>query len=301
MRRLAALALLLAACTEGAAPASTEVGSATTTSPSTTAATTSAPVTTTPTTTAPVSTTTATTAPLPSGVTVPPDWLGTRVLPLRPDGFGEIQPTPPEMTDRRFVTPDHLAPPGDDQFAATIEEVPPDVVARSTWRAECPVGLEDLRYVTVTFWGFDGRAHTGELLLHAAVAEDIVWVLEQLFDARFPIEEMRIIRMDELDAPPTGDTNVTSVLECREATGGTSWSQHAYGLAIDINPFHNPYLRREVVLPELATAYLDRGDVRPGMIVAGDPVVNAFAEIGWTWGGNWRSLKDWMHFSRSGT
>ena len=67
----------------------------------------------------------------------------------------------------------------------------------------------------------------------------------------------------------------------------SGWSEHAYGRAIDINPFHNPYERGDVVLPELASAYLDRGNVRPGMIVAGDAVTQAFAAIGWGWGGEW--------------
>lgn len=223
------------------------------------------------------------------------------MLPLRPDGFGEIQPTPPEMVDRRFTSPDHLPPPPDDVFRSTNGPVPVEVVARSTWREECPVTLDELAYLTVTFWGFDQRAHTGELLVNAAVADQLVLVFQSLYEQRFPIEEMRIVRMEELDAPPTGDTNLTSVFECREATGGTSWSQHAFGLAVDVNPFHNPYLRGEVVLPELAGAYTDREDIRPGMIVEGDGVVEAFAGIGWTWGGDWRTLKDWMHFSLSGS
>ena len=69
---------------------------------------------------------------------------------------------------------------------------------------------------------------------------------------------------------------------------------------VDINPFHNPYLKGDLVLPELASAYIDRTDVRPGMIQPGDVVVEAFAAIGWAWGGDWNSLKDWMHFSASG-
>ncbi len=297
MRRSIVVMVLLTACSSAAGSPSTTTAPTIPGSTPTTI-TVPSPVTTTPATTTPATTTT--TEALPAGVTLAPDWLGLRVLPLRPDGFGEIQPTPAEMIDRRFVTPDHLPPPVGLEFRATIEPVPDSVVARSTWREECPVTLAQLRYVTVTFWGFDQKAHTGDLLLNAAIAEDIVGVFERLFNARFPIEEMRIIRMDELDAPPTGDSNVTSVFECREATGGTSWSQHAYGLAIDINPFHNPYLKKDVVLPELATAYVDRSNFRPGMIAPDDVVVQAFADIGWPWGGYWRSLKDWMHFSSNG-
>jgi hypothetical protein len=102
------------------------------------------------------------------------------------------------------------------------------------------------------------------------------------------------------DAPPTGDGNGTGGFVCRPTTGGSSYSQHAYGLAIDVNTFQNPYTKGSVVLPELASSYLDRGWVRPGMVVADGPVVDAFAAVGWEWGGAWSSLKDYQHFSRDG-
>lgn len=232
-----------------------------------------------------------------------PDWLSERPLPERDDGFGEIRDTPAELVDRRLPPPpepDLPAPPADGSFAATIEPVPDRVAARSTWRPECPVELDELRYLTVTFRGFDDRAHTGELIVHHRVAEDVVGVFERLFRARFPVEELRVVREEELDAPPTGDGNTSTAFVCREVTTGESWSQHAYGLAVDLNPFHNPYVRDDVVVPELASAYLDRGTHRPGMIQRGDAVTEAFAAIGWRWGGDWQSLQDWMHFSESG-
>ncbi|MFP5333326.1 MAG: M15 family metallopeptidase [Acidimicrobiia bacterium] len=229
-----------------------------------------------------------------------PDWLGTRPLPLREDGFGEVLPTPPELVDRSLATPALLAPPTSDSFSATVLPVPEEVVARSTWTPACPVGLDDLRYVTVTHWGFDGDHHTGELLVHADHAYAIVDVFSALHAARFPIEEMRVIRTDELDLPPTGDGNVTTGFVCRPVVGSSAWSMHASGEAVDINPFHNPYVKGDLVLPELASAYTDRNDVRPGMIVEGDVVVQAFDAIGWHWGGRWTSLTDPMHFSTNG-
>ena len=262
-----------------------------------------------PTSTSVVATTTTTTAtsiaPSTTTTTLPspfarPAWLGTRPLPLRPDEHGEVQPTPPELIDRQLETPDDLAPPLDDEFAWTIDPVPDDVLARSSWVPECPVTVEELAYVTVSHFGFDGEFHTGELLVNAGWAPEVVEVFRELHRVRFPIEQMRVIRLEEIDAPPTGDWNDTTSFVCRPAVGNRSWSQHAYGLAIDINPFHNPYLKGDLVLPELASVYTDRSEIRPGMIEAGDPVVSAFAEMGWAWGGNWNSLKDWMHFSASG-
>jgi hypothetical protein len=173
-------------------------------------------------------------------------------------------------------------------------------LARSTWRPGCPVALGDLRYVTVGFWGFDQRPHTGELIVAASVTPAIVRVLRALYRARFPIEEMRVVSQADLGAPPTGDGNNTTAFVCRPDTGGTSWSQHAYGEAVDINPFQNPYVFSDLVLPELASAFTDRAWKRPGMIYSGGVVTRSFAAIGWSWGGRWRNLKDWMHFSRNG-
>ena len=229
-----------------------------------------------------------------------PDWLGTRLLPLRPDEFGEVQPTPPELQDRQLETLDLLPPPGGEDFSWSIDPIPDDVLARASWVPECPVTLEELSYLTMSHFGFDHEFHTGEMIVNAAVAEDVVEVFRRLHEARFPLEQMRVITKEEIDAHPTGDWNDTTSFVCRPAVGSESWSQHAFGLAIDINPFHNPYVKGDLVLPELASAYADREDVLVGMIVAGDVVTDAFAGMGWGWGGNWKTLKDWMHFSQSG-
>jgi hypothetical protein len=266
---------------------------------------TSPPVTTT---VAAVSTTTVaiTTTTIPTSTTTTnpyarPEWLGTRLLPLRPDEFGEVQPTPPELKNRQLETLDLLPPPVADEFEWSISSIPTDVLARSSWMSECPVGVDDLAYLTVAHLGFDHRFHTGEMIVNTSVAEDVVGVFRKLHQAGYPIEQMRVITAEEIDAHPTGDGNDTTSFACRPAVGSASWSQHAFGLAIDINPFHNPYLKGDLVLPELASAYVDRENTRPGMITEGDVVTEAFADIGWGWGGNWSSLKDWMHFSLSGS
>jgi hypothetical protein len=232
--------------------------------------------------------------------TAAPQWLGTRVLPVGPDGVAKAQDTPPELRNRSIITVDDLPPPADGRFHATVKAVPASVLARSSWTKDCPVAAADLRYVTVGFRGFDGRAHTGELLVNARAADELVTVFDRLFAAGFPIERMRISSLAELNAPPTGDGNTTEAFACRPVRGQTAWSQHAYGLAVDLNPFQNPYHKGQVVLPELATAYLDRAESRPGMVRPGGPSVRAFAAIGWQWGGDYRSLKDYMHFSATG-
>ncbi len=284
------LGLLAAGCSPEPAAGTVAETSITT---NTVALTTSTTVATTTTTTQPTTTTTA-------NVYARPDWLGTRLLPLRPDEFGEVLPTPPELQQRAFETYDLLPPPEGDVFVWTISPVPEDVVERSTWREDCPVTLDELSYITVSHWGFDQEFHTGEMIVNAAFDEEIVGVFEKLHAARFPIEQIRVVTQAEVDAHPTGDWNETTSFVCRPAVASGSWSRHTYGLAVDINPFHNPYLKGDLVLPELATYYTDRELGEAGMIVAADVAVQAFAEIGWPWGGDWNSLKDWMHFSDNG-
>lgn len=238
--------------------------------------------------------------PAPLG-TRPPAWLGTRPLPTTAAGFGVQRRTPPALRDRRFTLPDTVAELPGTGFAARITDpAPQQVIARSTWAPGCPVAADELAWVRVAFTGFDGSRHTGELLVASSVAHDVVSVFRSLYRARFPLEEMRISTEAEQHAAPTGDGNDTSAFNCRPVRGATSYSAHAYGLAIDVNPFQNPYLKGDLVLPELAGAYANRDWVRPGMILPGGPVVRAFTRIGWTWGGSWHSLKDLQHFSATG-
>ena len=203
---------------------------------------------------------------------------------------------------RRLATVDLLPPPPGGRFRATLGPVTPEVRQRmgETWSRSCPVGLSDLRHLTLSFRGFDGADHTGEMVVAASVAEDVVRVFRRLFAARYPIEEMRLVTTADLDAPPTGDGNNTAAYVCRATRGTTTWSAHAYGLAIDLNPFVNPYRKGDLVLPELASAYLDRSWRRPGMILPGGVVTRAFDDVGWTWGGNFSSVSDLMHFSANG-
>jgi hypothetical protein len=228
--------------------------------------------------------------------------VGARPLPLRRDGFGQVRPTPPELRRRTLPTVDRLPPPRGGRFRSAVRPVTPAIRRRmgATWSPACPVRLDELRYLTVSFRGFDGRAHTGELVVHRRVAGAAVSVFARLYRARFPLEEMRLVTTADLRAHPTGDGNNTAAYVCRAARGQARWSAHAYGLAVDVNPFQNPYRRGDLVLPELAGDYLDRGRVRPGMVRAGDAVTRAFAAIGWTWGGSWRSPTDLMHFSATG-
>lgn len=214
----------------------------------------------------------------------------------------------PAFRDRRFTTPPNpwLPDPVDGAFVGSVHEVPAHVALRSTWHEDCPVTLDELRWVKVTHVGFDGLAHGGELLVHRDVAEGVVAVFRRLYEARYPIEKMRIAgRLDTSIGPWWhGDDNTTTSFVCRRSTASSRWSEHAYGLAIDVNPYHNPYLRRartpgaeDVLIPPGSVHYLERDD-RPGIIHQHDQVWSAFdEELGWYWGGQWSSALDYMHFS----
>lgn len=231
------------------------------------------------------------------------DWtVGARPLPKRPDGFGEVQPTPKVLRDRALPTRDLLPPPVGGMWRSSIAPIDAAVRARMgrSYAKGCPVPLKDLRYLTVSFRGFDAKAHTGEIIVHRRVAKDVVGVFRKLFKAGFPIEEMRIVTTADLTGPPTGDGNNTDAFVCRVARKQTNWSAHAYGLAIDLNPFNNPYQQGDLVLPELASSYLDRSWKRAGMVYPDNVAGKAFAAIGWTWGGSWKRTIDHMHFSETG-
>lgn len=170
-----------------------------------------------------------------------------------------------------------------------------------SWRPSCPVPLSSLRYVRLTYRGFDGQDHIGELVVHADTATTMVSVFRKLYNAKFPIARMQLVDDYGADDDRSTFANNTSAFNCRAITGGSAWSQHSYGRAIDINPVQNPYVYRDGhVLDPNAKAFVQRTPVRTGMITRGDVVTTAFASHGWPWGGNFSSFKDYQHFSASG-
>lgn len=188
---------------------------------------------------------------------------------------------------------------GRDAFTWSVQPVTAAQLGASH-RAGCPVAVADLRRVELVHWGFDGRTRQGELVVHRTVVADVVQVFRRLHAARFPVQQLASAASYGGDDDRLMAANATSAYNCRRVAGSSSWSEHAYGKAIDLDPVQNPYVRGSSVEPSAGRAYLDRSDVRPGMVVRGDAVVRAFAEVGWEWGGDFRSLKDYQHFSQSG-
>ncbi|MGN8244734.1 M15 family metallopeptidase [Cellulomonas soli] len=200
------------------------------------------------------------------------------------------------------ATADATSTADEQRFVAAVQEIGPELAARMTptsWREGCPVPLADLRYVTLTHRTFEGRTATGELVVHADVADAVVGVFAALFDAGYPVRSLRLVDDFGGSDDDSMAADNTSAFNCRAITGGTGWSEHAYGRAIDLNPVENPYVRGTHVAPAAGAAYASRPEV-PGVLHDGDAVVQAFADAGWRWGGHWDSPVDYQHFSPSG-
>ena len=181
-------------------------------------------------------------------------------------------------------------------------EAPIDAALRArmtSWRPGCPVPVSRLRVLTLAFRGFDGRPHRGRLIVHERYAAGVVEVFRRLWSARFPIRRMELVERYGSDDDRSMAADNTSAFNCRAVPGG-GWSEHAYGRAIDVNPLENPEVRGSQVSPPGGAAFLRRSRWARGMIHPGDRVVRAFAAAGWRWGGYWRSLKDYQHFSPTG-
>jgi hypothetical protein len=196
------------------------------------------------------------------------------------------------------TTPPNSAAPS---FTSSVGAVTAAEVAHS-WRPGCPVGPQQLRLLTLAYWGFDGRTHVGTIVVNQAVVTDVVTVFRTLYDERFPVRQMRPVDAFGGNDNAAAAADDTSGFNCRYAVapGPPQWSVHAYGEAIDVNDVENPYLDGSTIIPPAGAAYLDRHDVRPGMAVAGGELVGAFASVGWQWGGRWTASPDYQHFSKTG-
>jgi len=154
--------------------------------------------------------------------------------------------------------------------------------------------------VWVNYLGFDGKVHRGDLIVAEDLAAEVIETFEQLLQLLYPIEKIRTVdNYPAADDELSMEDNNTSAFNCRDIPGTGRWSQHAFGRAIDVNPRLNPYIDRTGAFqPKNAAPYLDRSRTDPGLLHAEDPVVRAFTDRGWRWGGYWRTPIDYQHFER---
>ena len=200
-----------------------------------------------------------------------------------------------------FSAPAQAAPPA---FQGRAESIGAELRQRMTgvsWHPGCPVGLNRLRLLTVSHWGFDGEVHRGRLVVNQDAAGEMLGAMRSLFRLHYPIRQLRLVDAYGADDHRSMDADNTSAFNCRFVAGTSTWSEHAYGRALDLNPRENPYVTASgYVSPPAGAPYADRSQRAPGLIHRGGPVVRAFAAVGWEWGGNWAWPKDYQHFSASG-
>ena len=184
-------------------------------------------------------------------------------------------------------------------------EIEQRMVAGHSYRKGCPVPLSDLRYLQMTYLGFDGREHIGEMIVNKKVAKEVVSIFGALYHAKYPIRKMNLVSDFGGSDWESIEADNTSAFNCRPVTGGKKWSNHAYGKAIDINPIENPYIskRGSIAHPD-SLQYRDRrhknrfDPADQAMIVPHDKIIGIFKRRGWRWGGDWRSIKDYQHFEK---
>lgn len=165
------------------------------------------------------------------------------------------------------------------------------------------IALEDLRYLKILHIGFDGEEHEGELIVNQAIADDILEIMEALYQNQYPIERMVLVDEYDGDDEKSMQANNTSCFNYRTVEGSRNLSKHSYGLAIDMNPFYNPCVRTYAdgsskSFPEGSDEYADRSKDFPYKIDQDDLCYQLFTEHGFRWGGTWNSLKDYQHFDK---
>lgn len=212
------------------------------------------------------------------------DWRSRR----RGTGLGSRPPTEPPV------------------FSSSVGSITPAIRRRmaSTYREGCPVPLEDLRYLQLSYWNFDGEVRRGELVIAAEHASSVVAVFRELYRVRFPLARLELVSAYGGDDERSMAANNSSGFNCRPVAGTNRWSQHSFGAAIDLNPVQNPYVTETGVSPATGRPYADpraRRAAVQGLITPDSAPVRAFRKVGWEWGGDWVGPKDFQHFSAAGS
>lgn len=189
------------------------------------------------------------------------------------------------------------------EFTSSINPIPMNtqkLMRHYTWNPTCPVSLQDLSEVKLTYWGFDHKAHQGLLIVNKELAHEVVEIFKQIYQRRFPIQRMELMDIFKGNDEAAMNANNTSAFNCRFVVGKPNvFSQHSYGRAIDINTLINPYVNGKTIHPAAGVKFLDRNKKTPGKIIKNDFVCKLFKKYGWTWGGDWKNLQDYQHFQKA--
>ena len=183
------------------------------------------------------------------------------------------------------------------------EEVKTRMLQADSWRESCPVHLTDLRYINVNHLDFNGETVSGEIIVHKEVADELVNIFAELYEIGYPIRQMRLVSDFNADDWASIEADNTSAFNCRPVTGNKKkWSKHAYGRAIDINPIENPYVSRKGHISHKASwqykkrRHRKKSPADKAVLLKHDKATKIFKKYGWSWGGDWRTIKDYQHF-----
>lgn len=180
-------------------------------------------------------------------------------------------------------------------------EITPSIFLRikgKSYGEGCNIPLDDLSYIRISHYGFDEEIKEGEMICSSKIADDLLTIFRKLYEFHYPIERVRLVDEFNADDDISMANNNSSSFNYRKVTGSTRLSKHALGLAVDINPLYNPYVRDNIVLPPQGLKYTDRSISFPHKIDKFDICYKTFTEYGFTWGGDWNDLKDYQHFER---
>ncbi len=173
-----------------------------------------------------------------------------------------------------------------------------------SWHEGCPVHYKNLRYLTMTYIDFTGKERTGEMIVHKAVAKDVTAIFAKLYALKYPIRQMRLVSDFGGSDWKSIDADNTSAFNCRNATGSKKWSKHSYGRAIDLNPLENPYISHSGHIAHKASQkfrkrqHQHHSAADRAVLLQDDPAVQIFKAHGWKWGGDWKGVQDYQHFSK---
>jgi len=194
------------------------------------------------------------------------------------------------------------------EYQSSISTITPKIKQRmiqgNSWHKGCPVGLNDLRYLRMSYVNFKGQTKMGEMVVHKEVVDEVTEIFHTLYSIGYPIRKMKLVSDYKGSDWQSIEADNTSAFNCRNATGSKKWSKHSYGKAIDLNSIENPYVSRSGHIAHKASleyrkrvhkkdTYADRA-----VLLRDDKAVKLFKKYGWKWGGDWYGMKDYQHFSR---
>lgn len=187
-------------------------------------------------------------------------------------------------------------------YQETLSDTLIERITGSSYHENDDISLNQLRFLHVLYYDFNNEIKDGELICNKQIADDLLEIFSTLYDNAYQIDKIQLIDVYDADDDLSCADDNTACFNYRVVAGSTTLSKHALGMAIDINPFYNPYVTypdgKERISPAGSEVYADRSNDNPHMIRKGDLCYQLFIDHGFTWGGEWKSLKDYQHFQK---